>query len=117
MHNLQKILLKRLSLQNNQRYGTLTHGYNFYDNIVFHLKQLLLNHFIVKEKGVYIITPAGIKEISKYDSLKLNDKGVKTFFIGFLCRDKDHNYLIKAHPGARINFYNLPCGKPYFGES
>ncbi len=117
MHQLQKILLKRLSLQNNQRYATLTSGYDFEDNIVFHLNKLLSNKLIYKDNGVYSISLDGVKEISKYEPFRLEDKGVKTFFIGFICHDENNNYLVKSHPNARLNFYNLPSGKPFFGEN
>lgn len=117
MHTLQKVLLKRLQIQNNQRYGTLASGYDFEDNIVFHLKKLLFNKYIDKNNGVYSITLKGIKEISKYEPFKLEERGVKTFFIGFLCHDKSKNYLIKSHQNAKENFYNLPSIKPFFGEN
>lgn len=116
MHQLQKILLKRLSVQNNQRYASLTSGYDFEDNVLFHLKSLIKNEYIEKHEGIYSITLAGVKEIAQYEPIQLKDKGVKTFFIGFLCSDSDGNYLIKSHPNAQTNFYNLPSGKPYFGE-
>lgn len=117
MHKIQKILLKRLSIQNNQRYGTLTSGYDFEDNIVFHLKQLINNNLIEKTDGVYSITLKGVKEIAKFEPFWLEDKGAKTFFIGFLCTDSNGNYLVKSHPQAKVNFYNLPSGKPFFGEN
>jgi hypothetical protein len=117
MHTLQKVLLKRLQLQNNQRYGTLAAGYDFEDNIVFHLNKLISNNFISKEDGVYSLTLSGVKEVSKYQPMELENKGVKTFFIGFICKDEHHNYLIKSHPNAKEDFYNLPSGKPCFGES
>lgn len=117
MHNLQKILLKRLSLQNNQRYGTLASGYDFEDNIVFHLNRLIADELVFKDNGIYSLTLKGVKEISKYEPFKLENKGVKTFFIGFLCNDEDGNFLIKSHPNAKSGFYNLPSGKPFFGEN
>jgi hypothetical protein len=116
MHQLQKVLLKRLTLQNKQKYGTLAAGYDFEDNIVFHLNQLLKEGLIEKENGIYAISLKGIKEIANYEPVQLEGKGAKTFFIGFLCQDKQENFLIKSHPQAETNFYNLPSGKPYFGE-
>lgn len=117
MHDLQKILLRRLFVQNNQRYGSLSSGYDFEDNVVFHLKQLISNGFVEKKEGVYTLTIEGVKNVARLEPTELVDKGVKTFFIGFLCSDKEGNYLIKSHPQAKTNFYNLPSGKPYFGES
>ena len=93
MHKLQKILLKRLQLQNNQRYGSLTSGYDFEDNITFHLSKLIRERYINKEQGIYSITLEGIKEISKYDEIELVYGGLKTFFIGLLCADDMRNYL------------------------
>lgn len=116
MHKLQKILLKRLLSNNNQRYGTLTAHYDFEDNIVFHLNKLINEKLISKENGIYSINLEGIKEISKHEPFQLEDKGVKTFFIGFICKDENENYLIKSHENAKSNFYNLPSGKPFFGE-
>jgi len=101
MHRTQKVLLKRLAQQNNQKYAALTRGYNFENNIVFHLNQLLENQFIEKEDNTYAITPTGIKE---------------TFFCGFIVHDGHGNYLLKSHPTAKINFYNFPSGRPMFGE-
>lgn len=115
MHEVQKILLKRLFLHNKQKYSTLTSGYDFEDNIVFHLKQLLNKGFIKKEENFYFITPEGIREITDYDLAALEDSGFKTFFIGFLCTDGE-KYLIKEHPTENNNCFNLPSGKPRFGE-
>ena len=50
MHEVQKILLKRLSQQNDQRYSTLTRDYDYEDNIVFHLKKLITDGFVIKDK-------------------------------------------------------------------
>ncbi len=123
MHKLQKIILKRLFTQNSQRYGTLASGYDFEDNIVFHLNQLIAKGFVEKSDGIYSITLKGVKAIAKYlpdgqigEPLELEDKGVKTFFIGFLCSDSNGNYLLKSHPQSKVNFYNLPSSKPFFGE-
>lgn len=115
MHEVQKILLKRLLLQNKQRYSFLTTGYSYEDNIVFHLKQLIKKDLIKKEENTYLITTSGVKEITKYDLQILEDPGFKTFFIGFLC-NYENKYLIKEHPIINNNFYNLPSGKPRFGE-
>lgn len=115
MHDIQKILLKRLLQQNGQRYSTLTVGYNFDDNIVFHLKQLTSHKLIEKLNGNYLITAEGVKTITQYDLTTIKDLGFKTFFIGFLCNFEDQ-YLIKDHPNGHNNFYNLPSGKPRFGE-
>lgn len=116
MHKLQKTLLKRLIQQNNLRFGQLTSGYDFEDNILWHLNKLMENGLIAKNNGIYSLTLSGIKEITKYEPLELEEKGVKSFFIGFLCKDNDENYLIKSHSQAKVNFYNLPSGKPFFGE-
>ena len=115
MHDIQKILLKRLLSQNSQKYSVLTRGYNYDDNIVFHLKQLLAKNFIKKEGNLYTITLQGIQTITTYDLTELEDKGFKTFFLGFLCK-YEGKYLIKEHLQGTINFYNLPSGKPWFGE-
>ncbi len=115
LHDIQKILLKRLLQQNGQKYSTLTVGYNFEDNIVFHLKQLISHNLIEKLNGNYLITAEGIKTITQYDLTTIKDLGFKTFFIGFLCNFEDQ-YLIKEHPTESKNFYNLPSGKPRFGE-
>jgi len=117
MHPLQKLLLSRLKQQNHQRYATFTNGYDFEDNIVFHINQLTSAGYITRTEGIYSITLTGIKEISQFEPLKLEDKGVKSFFIGFLCNDERNNYLLKSHPNAKANFYNLPNGKPFFGET
>lgn len=116
MHDIQKIILKRLLVQNKQRYSTLTLGYDFEDNIVFHLKQLINKSLIKKEGDFYFITTEGVKEITGYDLPALEDTGFKTFFIGFLCTDGEQ-YLVKEHPTENNNCYNLPSGKPRFGET
>lgn len=116
MHQLQKILLKRLQLENNQRYGSLARGYDFEDNIVFHLNKLIEGNLVSKSDGVYSITLNGIKEIARFEPFSLVDKGVKSFFVGFLVKDGNGNYLLKSHPNAKTNFYNLPSYKPGFGE-
>ena len=116
MHQIQKILLKRLATQNDQKYSGLTRGYDFEDNIVFHLKKLLENNYIEKKDSVYSITAEGIKQIYSYELSDLTNPGIKTFFIGFIVTDSEENYLIKSHLTAKVNFYNLPSGRPKFGE-
>lgn len=116
MHKLQKLILKRLLVENGQKYSTLTQGYNFEDNVVFHLKQLITSGFIEKKNERYFITTQGTKEITNYDLGTLEDTGFKTFFLGFLC-NIDGKYLLKEHLAANQTFYNLPSGKPRFGEN
>lgn len=115
MHDVQKILLKRLLLQNKQKYSSLTKGYDYEDNVVFHLKQLNINGYIQKMDYYYQITAKGVKKITSYDLATIEDSGFKTFFLGFLCSFADL-YLIKEHNTGNNNFNNLPSGKPTFGE-
>src|SRR3989344_4571240 len=115
MHQTQRLLLKRLLSQNNQRYRTLTSGYSYEDNIVFHLHQLHKVNLIAKNNNLYSLTPSGIKAITNLDLSLLKDTGFKTFFIGFLCHS-GNQYLLKSHPQGNQNFFNLPSGKPRFGE-
>jgi len=115
MHQLQKILLKRLLLNNQQKYSQLTRGYDNENNILFHLKQLLNKKLISKNNQAYSITTKGIKTITQFDLSLLKETGFKTFFIGFLCQYQNQ-YLIKNHPTSQKNFYNLPSGKPRFGK-
>lgn len=110
------MLLKRLLRNNCQKYSSLTQGYSSEDNIVFHLKQLLANGFIEKHDGRYELTTEGTKEITKYDLELMEDLGFKTFFVGFICKS-GNEYLIREHPTSKVNFYNLPSGKPHFGEN
>lgn len=102
-------------MQNKQRYSLLTIGYDFDDNIVFHLKQLISKGLIKKEGDKYLIAIDGVKAITDYDLPTIEDTGYKTFFAGFLCSFED-KFLIKEHPTETTNFYNLPSGKPRFGE-
>ena len=115
MHDVQKIILKRLFDHNRQRFAQLTQGYSFEDNVVFHLKQLIGKGLVEKCDEHYLITAAGVKTITQYDMQSLIDAGFKTCFVGFLCSYGD-SYLLKAHPSGQTNFYNLPSGKPHFGE-
>jgi hypothetical protein len=115
MHEIQKIMLKRLLDHNKRRFAELTQGYSFEDNVVFHLKQLISKGLIERRDEYYIITAAGVKTITHYDIPSLADVGFKTFFVGFLCSYSD-SYLVKEHPNGQTNFYNLPSGKPHFGE-
>jgi hypothetical protein len=116
MHKIQRVILRRLLTNNGQKYSFLTQGYSYEDNVVFHLKQLLNYYFIKKQDSQYFITTKGTREITKYDLESLEDTGFKTFFVGFICKCKDE-YLIKEHPNGKNNFYNLPSGKPMFGEN
>ncbi len=115
MHHIQKILLYRLLQRNNQPFAVLTRGYDFDDNIVFHLKQLAQKGLITKTGSHYAITAEGVKAITHYDLSELDDTGFKTFFVGLVCHIDD-GYLLKEHAGADGPFYNLPSGKPRFGE-
>lgn len=108
-------MLKRLLGQNRQRYATLTAEYSYEDNVVFHLKQLLAKGLVEKSDQRYAITTKGVKVITEYDLPDLVDVGCKKFRVGFLCQYKG-SYLLKEHPAAQANFYNLPSGGPRFGE-
>lgn len=116
MHKTQRVLLRRLIANNNQRYSSLTRGYSYEENVVFHLKQLLNVGLIQKQDSGYSITAKGTKEITKYNLETLENTDFKTFFVGFVCKYKDE-YLIKNHPNGKVDFYNLPSGKPLFGEN
>jgi len=115
MHKTQKVLLKRLLSGGKQKYSTLTQGYSYEDNVVFHLKQLLSNGFILKRDGFYSLTKEGVDKITSFDLTLLEDTGFKSFIVGFLCSYQDY-YLIKFHPQAERDFFNLPSGQPRFGE-
>lgn len=117
MHQIQKIILKRLSQNNGLRYADLTRNYDYEDNIVFHLKQLQNESYVSKKDNLYFITPTGLKSIYEFELNDLSDPGVKRYFIGLVIVDSQGNYLIKSHPSATQNFYNLPSGWPWFGES
>lgn len=116
MHKIQKIILKRLLVKNRQKYSELIKGYSFEDNIVFHLKQLINQGCIEKHGTEYQITTSGVKTITNFDLDSLEDTGFKTLFLGFICKCGDE-YLLKEHTNNNQTFYNLPSGKPSFGES
>jgi len=115
MHKIQRVLLKRLLDRNNQRFSNLTRGYSYEENVVFHLNQLLAKGLIRKNQSGYSITVKGVKIITNLDLTLLKDTGFKALFVGFLCK-YTNKYSIKEHPQAGANFYNLPSGKPRFGE-
>lgn len=109
MHQIQKTILNRLLTKNHQKYSTLTAGYDFEENIVFHLKQLMVKNLIKKENEFYSLTAEGVKEA------KNEVTGLKMFFVGFVC-EINGKYLVREHLAGKTNFYNLPSGKPQFGE-
>lgn len=116
MHQLQKTLLKRLLLKNHQRYATLAFGYDYDDNVIFHINKLIVNEYIQKQNKVYSITTKGIKAIAQFENYDSEDLGIKSFFVGFKIKDSNNNFLLKSHPNARENFINLPSGRAFFGE-
>lgn len=116
MHKIQKIVLKRLLAKNRQKYSELTKGYSFEDNIVFHLKQLTNQKYIERQGIEYQITTSGVKRVTKFDLDSLEDTGFKTLFLGFVCKC-GNEYLLKEHTNNNQAFYNLPSGKPNFGEN
>jgi ADP-ribose pyrophosphatase YjhB (NUDIX family) len=109
MHSLQKTLLRRLLTKNGLKYSDLTSGFDFEDNIVFHLKQLQSNNLIVKNSDLYSLTAEGLK------AAKNEEAGLKMFFLGFLCEYRG-KFLIREHSEGETKFYNLPSGKPRFSE-
>ncbi|MBP9817164.1 hypothetical protein KBC75_00220 [Candidatus Shapirobacteria bacterium] len=116
MHEIQKTILARLVNKNGQKYSNLTRGYDFEDNIVFHLKQLSKEALIEKSQDKYKITPKGLREIYSLGLPDLDFPRKKLFFCGLVITDGAGNFLIKEHPMAKVNFYNLPSGDPRFGE-
>ena len=77
MHQIQKILLKRLSQNKGLRYADLTRNYDYEDNVVFHLKQLHDKSYISKKNNLYFINPSGLKMLYKFEINDLSDPGVK----------------------------------------
>ncbi len=110
MHLIQKIILNRLLAKNYQKYSALTAGYDFEENIVFHLKQLLVKNLINKENNFYSLTTEGVKEAQNEGT------GLKMCFVGFVC-ELNGKYLTREHLAGKTDFYNLPSGQPQFGEN
>lgn len=96
MHQIQKIMLKRLSQNNGLRYADLTRNYDYEDNVVFHLKQLQNENYISKKDNLYYISSAGLKSIYKFELNDLSDPGIKRYFIGLIITDNQENYLTKC---------------------
>jgi ADP-ribose pyrophosphatase YjhB (NUDIX family) len=109
MHQIQKNLLQRLLAKNNLKYSELTAGYDFENNIVFHLKQLLGNGHLEKTGNTYTLTADGVR------AAKDEGDNLKMFFLGFVC-ENDGKFLLREHAEGKTKFYNLPSGKPHFGE-
>lgn len=115
MHNLQKLLIKRLVEENGRSFASLTKGYDAEDNIVFHLKKLISDEFVEKKDEKYFITPKGINTLNTFQKTDLQDNAFKMFFVGIVCKN-GNDYLIKPHNNAKDVFHNLPSGSPLFAE-
>jgi hypothetical protein len=115
LHKIQRLLLKRLVKKNGLKYSKLTRGYNYEDNVVFHLKQLISNKQIQKRNSKYFLTSKGLIDSGKFDLKSLQEKGVKKVTIGFII-GLGNKYVIREHIGGGVKFYRLPWGKPFFGE-
>jgi hypothetical protein len=114
MHKLQKILLARLVKKNGQTYSSLTEGYDFDDNIVYHLKKLIKKKYVSKRDGKYYLTTQGLAVSGSFDLNSLDDRKFKTGYIGFVCKYQD-SFLLRSRNTQGVNFYKLPGGKPLFG--
>jgi len=112
MHTIQKLLIKRLIKENNQRYSTLTKGFDSDDNVVFHLKQLQSLGLITKAADIYTITFDGIKKTQEFDINNLSELIPKPLVIGFVC-EYEGKYILKTHDNAKEPYFNLPNGRPY----
>jgi len=115
MHTLQKLLIKRLVEENGRSYSALTSGYDSEDNIAFHLKQLISSDFVEKRADAYFITVKGLNALNTFQKSDLKDDIFKKYFVGFVIKS-GNKYLVKQHPNAVENYYNLPSGTPLFGE-
>ncbi len=115
MHKIQAHLLMRLKERNGQRFSTLCQGYTAYDNILYHLKQLLKRGWIEKKGQRYFLTPEGVRAVAKVLPQNLELALPKIFYVGFVCATP-HRILLKEHYTPKGKFYNLPSGKPLFGE-
>ena len=116
MHPTQKLLIKRLVTINKQKYSTVTEGYSFEDNIVFHLKQLIKSEYVKKRGIYYYLTKNGLMYSSQLDLNTLENKQYKTLYVGFICTYKN-TYLLRKHVFEQETSYKLPGGKPFFGEN
>ena len=116
LHNIQKELLKRLVLKNSQRFGELTFGYDFGDNVAFHLKQLIKNGFAQKRSLKYYITKDGLEYSANYDLKTLADKKFKSIYIAFICK-LGNKYMLRERKSESSVFYKLPGAKPLYGIS
>lgn len=116
MHLLQKELIKRLITKNGLKFSELANGYDAENNIVFHIKQLITQGYLTKRDDHYFLTPKGVNARSSFELSTLEDTSVKSFFVGFACKS-GNDYLIKPHMTIDNTFYNLPSGKPSFGEN
>jgi ADP-ribose pyrophosphatase YjhB (NUDIX family) len=105
-----------LTNKNGQTYSRLTSGYDFENNIVFHLKQLIKDNLIEKVDDIYKITAKGMREIYSLGLPDLDYPDKKLFYCGFVVTDGNDNFLMKGHSNAKVNFHNLPSGDPRFGE-
>lgn len=116
MHDIQKQLLSRLKYSNGLRYSELVGDLNFNDNIVFHIHFLEGKKYIQKINKKYCITILGLQKINEFDTKTLEDRGTKSFFIGFFC-EYESKYMVKEHTIKDKKFYNFPSGRPWFGEN
>lgn len=94
MNIKQKIILKKLSLRRNgMKFSELMQGFGYEDKFPYHLKRLLLNKFIHKQKSLYFTTEKGLAESVTFDE-DYNDVRYKLPQILLLCKHQD-KYLIK----------------------
>ena len=74
MHLFQRELIKRLVINNHQKFADLTVGFSLSDNIVFHIKQLIKKGLIRKREGLYHLTRKGLAYSSEMDLEKVQQE-------------------------------------------
>lgn len=112
MNNTQKTLIKRLVVQNGLRYSKLTKGYDFEDNVAYHIKQLKNKNLIVKKEDKYFLSPKGLKLSGKFGIDNITEEEYKTLYVGILAVYK--NKLVLRNKSKLL--YRIPGDKPRLGE-
>ena len=116
MKLIQKHLIKRLVDNNGLKYAELALGYDYEDNVVYHIKHLIKLGYVSKHDQHYYLTKEGLSFSSNIYLPDLKIVRYKTTLIGLLCRYQNQVLLRKKTDGQE-QLYRLPGTKPFFGES
>lgn len=118
MHILQKRILKQLSQGTCARYKSLKPSNIQSNQFSYHLKSLVRQGYVEKEKNEYCLSTKGLEFCTSVNFEYFFVRAQPKIVTILVCRDKEGRYLLyQRNKQPFIGMYGFPYGKIHMGES